>query len=227
MIRGVAYDVTDFMDRHPGGRAMLAQAVGRDATGLFESYHVRNEISEQTLAKLPRVAVPKSIKLEDGPFPNDSPIYRRIRERVRKEILKNRSQRGGLAVPIIIDLLVTVSAYLYYLHTGTVFAGAVLGLVGAHIGMTLNHCANHGGLTRYPTLNFWLGFTNDLIGGSSLIWSYHHHVSHHIHTNSIHRDQDVFSAFPFLRFDNRLPKKWFHAYQYIYMVALFPLLWRM
>jgi len=227
VIRGVAYDITDFLDRHPGGRSLVAQAIGRDATSLFESYHVRHEVAEGMLAHLPKLAsVPDAITVDKGPFPNDSPIYRRIRERVRKEVLKGRSPRGGLTVHILIDLLVTVLAYWYYLSANTVWAGALLGVVGAHIGMTLNHCGNHGGLTRSPTLNFWFGFANDMIGGSSLIWSYHHHVSHHIYTNSVDRDQDVFSSFPMLRFDERLPGKWFHAYQYIYMAFLFPFLWR-
>ena len=224
MIRGVAYDLTEFLDKHPGGRSMIVQGIGRDATGLFESYHIRNEVAEAALQKLPRVAN-STIPVEKGPFPNDSKIYTRIRARVRSEVLKGRSPRGGLAAHILVDVVVTVAAYLYYLYANDVVSGVLLGLVGAHIGMTLNHCANHGGLTKYPTVNFWFGFVNDLIGGSSLIWSYHHHVSHHIHTNSVHRDQDVFSAFPLLRFDKRLPGKWFHAYQYLYMMILFPLLW--
>lgn len=43
-------------------------------------------------------------------------------------------------------------------------------------------------------------------------------VSHHIHCNDLELDEDVFSAFPFLRFDARMPRKWFHKYQHIYMV---------
>ncbi|EQL02548.1 acyl-CoA desaturase [Ophiocordyceps sinensis CO18] len=35
-IGGVIYDVAGFMDRHPGGRAMLNMALGRDATQWFE-----------------------------------------------------------------------------------------------------------------------------------------------------------------------------------------------
>jgi cytochrome b involved in lipid metabolism len=29
----VAYDITDFADRHPGGRWLINLAIGRDATG--------------------------------------------------------------------------------------------------------------------------------------------------------------------------------------------------
>lgn len=48
-------------------------------------------------------------------------------------------------------------------------------------------------------------------------------VSHHIHCNA-DLDEDVISAFPFLRFDARLPRAWYHKYQHIYMWATFPLL---
>lgn len=43
-------------------------------------------------------------------------------------------------------------------------------------------------------------------------------MSHHIHCNDLELDEDVFSAFPFLRFDARMPRKWFHKYQHMYMV---------
>lgn len=49
-------------------------------------------------------------------------------------------------------------------------------------------------------------------------------MSHHIHCNDEAFDEDVFSAFPFLRFDPRLPRAWYHKYQHIYMWATFPLL---
>lgn len=49
-------------------------------------------------------------------------------------------------------------------------------------------------------------------------------VSHHIHCNDEAFDEDVFSAFPLLRFDPRLPKAWYHQWQHLYMWATFPLL---
>ena len=44
-------------------------------------------------------------------------------------------------------------------------------------------------------------------------------VSHHVHCNDEALDEDVFSAFPALRFDARLPRKWYHRFQHIYMVS--------
>jgi hypothetical protein len=38
-IRGVVYDVTEYLDYHPGGRAQLLRTVGQDGTELFDLFH--------------------------------------------------------------------------------------------------------------------------------------------------------------------------------------------
>jgi len=63
-------------------------------------------------------------------------------------------------------------------------------------------------MSTSPAVNAALGMCNDLIGGASLTWRYHHQVSHHIHTNDEALDEDVCSLYPMLRFDTRLPLKW-------------------
>jgi hypothetical protein len=105
-----------------------------------------------------------------------------------------------------------------------VATGGLLGLAGAWIGLTVQHCGNHGAMSTNAVVNNLMGLCDDLVGGSSLMWRYHHQVSHHIHSNDDALDEDVFSSFPFLRFDPRLPKHWWHQYQHIYMWASFPLL---
>ena len=88
--RGEAYDLTSFMDRHPAGSWLLNLALGRDCTALFESYHLRPDISVARLRRLPKLegfpvdAVPVS------PRPSDSELYVTIRERVRKEVFKGQ-----------------------------------------------------------------------------------------------------------------------------------------
>lgn len=48
------------------------------------------------------------------------------------------------------------------------------GLAGAWIGLTVQHCGNHGAMSTSPIVNRALGLCDDLIGGSSLLWQYHH-----------------------------------------------------
>lgn len=51
--RGVAYDLTSFIDRHPAGSWLINLAIGRDCTALFESYHLRPEVAVAHLKRLP------------------------------------------------------------------------------------------------------------------------------------------------------------------------------
>ncbi|KAF7555690.1 hypothetical protein G7Z17_g2003 [Cylindrodendrum hubeiense] len=46
IIKDCAYDVTDFLDLHPGGKHIILKYAGQDATDAFESFH-----SEDTLYK--------------------------------------------------------------------------------------------------------------------------------------------------------------------------------
>ena len=112
-------------------------------------------------------AVPKS------PRPNDSPLYNSIRIRVRTELFpeegKNKHRQGGdFATCVILGF--AVFAYSIYYAFPSVLAGALLGLSGAWIGLTVQHCANHGAMSPSPVVNNLLGLTDDLIGGSSLMW---------------------------------------------------------
>ena len=40
MVRGEYYDLTQFMDRHPGGRMVFEQSTGKDITASFMSHHL-------------------------------------------------------------------------------------------------------------------------------------------------------------------------------------------
>ena len=66
------------------------------------------------------------------------------------------------------------AAYACYAALPGALTGALLGLGGAWIGLTAQHCANHGAMSTSPLANNLLGMTDDLIGGSSLMWRYHH-----------------------------------------------------
>ncbi|GBF97145.1 hypothetical protein Rsub_10332 [Raphidocelis subcapitata] len=226
--RGTAYDLTSFIERHPAGSWLINLAIGRDCTALFESYHLRPEVAGARLARLPVLegfpvdAVPRS------PYPNDSEVYNAIRDRVRAEVFKGQDSKGahrsGSEGAALAVLGYAAAAYALYVSAPSALTGALLGLGGAWIGLTIQHCGNHGAMSTNAAVNGLLGVCNDLIGGSSLMWRYHHQVSHHIHCNDDALDEDVFNAFPFLRFDARLPRAWYHRWQHIYMWATFPLL---
>ncbi|CAG9463863.1 unnamed protein product [Pedinophyceae sp. YPF-701] len=227
--RGVAYDLTDYLanSKHPGGSWLLRLAIGRDCTALFESYHLRPDVAAAHLARLPKIEDFPIHTVPVAPYPNDSDLYNSIRERVRNELFDGAADgrhRTGSEGAAAVILGYAAVAYAAYAAAPNVLTGGLLGLAGAWIGLTIQHCGNHGAMSKSPLVNNLMGLTDDLIGGSSLMWRYHHQVSHHIHCNDDALDEDVFSALPFLRFDPRLPREWFHKYQHIYMWATFPFL---
>lgn len=230
VFRGEAYDLGPFMEKHPGGDWLLNLAVKRDCTALFESSHMRPEVATRHFNRLPRLseqgfpidAVPVS------PYPNDSDFYNTVRNRVRRELFKGKEAKGAhrqgseWAATCILGYF--VAAYTFYAMAPGLLSGFLTGLGGAWLGLTVQHCGNHGAMSTKVWVNKALGLMDDVSGGSSLMWRYHHQVSHHVHCNDDEMDEDVWSSYPLMRFDSRLPRKPWHRFQHIYMWLAFPIL---
>lgn len=77
--RGVAYDLTSFIDRHPAGNWLINLAIGRDCTALFESYHLRPRVASEQLKRLPVLQDFPVDAIPSSPYPNDSDLYNTIR----------------------------------------------------------------------------------------------------------------------------------------------------
>jgi len=92
-VRGVVYDVSSFLDAHPGGRLHLSSCVGTDATALFECMHLDAEAAERALRALPRRGTYNAAaqRRDDDAFFG---AYRAVRERVRATLLPTRASRA-------------------------------------------------------------------------------------------------------------------------------------
>ena len=98
-----------------------------------------------------------------------------------------------------------------------------LGLAMAGIGFAIQHDANHG---SYPANAFWrrlLGYTLDLMGGSSYIWKFQHNVNHHSFTNINNADADI-DLGPIARLGPGQPHRAYYRFQHIYVWPLYGLL---
>jgi len=158
------------------------------------------------------------------PLPGDSEMYAELRRRIREEVLKPHGKtygRGGCIRDTLCVLVSFTAASVWFIMAPSWYSSIVAGLCATWIGLAVQHTANHGALAGWPRVGFWLGMTDDLIGGSSLVWRYHHCVSHHLYTNDVGLDMDVFSSFPFVRLDPRQERKSWHRLQFIYAWILF------
>ena len=52
VIDGVVYDITNYVDMHPGGKKKILRGVGKDSSEMFHKYHPGLRIERTPLALL-------------------------------------------------------------------------------------------------------------------------------------------------------------------------------
>jgi len=97
---------------------------------------------------------------------------------------------------------------------------AVMGLGTAGIGLGVMHDANHGSVSRRKWVNEALGYTMNLVGGSSFTWKIQHNLLHHSYTNIYELDEDIHDK-PFLRLSPHGIVKPHHRFQHFYALGLY------
>jgi len=239
IIRGDVYDVTEF--KHPGGAHMLDLAIGRDATIMFESMHCRLELADALLKKIPKAASIEELEKQGYKFdrpsetwatPAQSELFQAIRKRAVAEVLKPLGKctgdigaRGVPAWHVCSVFAGWFTAACLFINYPSVLTGALLGLTMCWIGLAVQHTANHGAMAQNTTWGYILGLADDVMpGGSSLVWRYHHQVSHHAYCNDVVLDQDAHSSFPMIRMDKSQEVQPHHRYQWLYGPLSFCLL---
>ncbi|MEO0813466.1 MAG: acyl-CoA desaturase [Myxococcota bacterium] len=98
-----------------------------------------------------------------------------------------------------------------------------MGLAAAGIGMSIMHDANH---EAYPVGKGWrraLGWSLDVLGGSSYIWRFQHNVNHHTFTNIDDADRDI-SIGAIARLSPTQPRRAYHRFQHIYLWPMYSFL---
>ncbi len=93
----------------------------------------------------------------------------------------------------------------------------------AGIGMGVMHDANHGSYSSSSKVNYWLGHTLNLLGGSVRNWKMQHNILHHTYTNVINMDDDIDDKLVF-RFTPHTKVKWYHKFQFIYAFLFYGIL---
>ena len=99
----------------------------------------------------------------------------------------------------------------------------VMGFAMPGIGFCIMHDANHGAYSANPTVNKWLGYTLNLVGGNALNWRIQHNVLHHTYTNIHGMDEDIRSH-GVLRLSPHAPLSAAHKYQHIYALPMYGLI---
>lgn len=99
---------------------------------------------------------------------------------------------------------------------------AIMGVNFAAIGFNVMHDGSHGSYSTNPTVNKFMAFALNLLGGNAYIWNLKHNINHHSFTNIEGMDDDI-DIKPFIRTNANQKKYWFHRFQHYYFMFLYGL----
>lgn len=198
-VDGCVYDITNFVDKHPGGREILLLALGRDATDLFNSYHPFTKIPRKILAKY---RIGSLATFEHPVYRQDSGFYRDICQAVKEYFdrtgLDSKAPAGMVSRMIPVYITFMFAYVLSYYVSGVPFSVRLLCsiLLGVCQGLPLTgwmHDASHTSIGH--TERWWWNvgrFSLDYISGSSFLsWRNQHVLGHHVYTNVMCADPDL------------------------------------
>jgi linoleoyl-CoA desaturase len=97
---------------------------------------------------------------------------------------------------------------------------AFIGVCTAGIGMSVMHDANHGAYSKKQSVNDWIGYSLNLLGGSTFNWKLQHNILHHTYTNIATHDEDIKDR-AILKFSPHGKRKGIQKYQYLYAVVFY------
>eukprot|EP00948_MAST-09A_sp_MAST-9A-sp1_P004301 g4301.t1 len=217
-IAGKYYDLTKFMDKHPGGRQLIEMARDRfdDCTFAFEAHHhdykraraflrpyfVRNvDPSERQMDANGNVY---PTKLSD-----DKAFYSVLRQRVTKHFKSLGDGAPGPTTECVMlfwtIFFTWVSSFAYMYYAGTIGSALLCGLFAAWLG-AFGHNWVH-----QPKYRFWATLSLDTVGFSSEAWYREHILQHHMYTNTP-LDNHFKGTDPFLVCDPTVKRNFVQAY---------------
>ena len=222
-LEGVLYDLREFSKVHPGGSNSLVIFGGKDATIHYYMLHPHHRIRTHILDKYKVGSVSSVAVATDVSQDN---LFNELKATVAKAVPYPYATTEWWAKAWVIMIAEIYVEYHNYIYGYTIAKSVLLGVLMAMIGLCIQHDANHGAVSRSETINRLWGYTQDWIGGSSLLWKHHHVLLHHAYTNVIERDPDITTDI--LRLHKDIKYKDCHSWQKIYIWFLFlflPLNW--
>jgi len=163
--------------------------------------------------------------------PEQQLFFKELRSRV-DNYFETTGQSKYANVSMVVKTIVLVGGYL----TGIVLQAmlvpapaisfvlfALTGVFLAGIGMSVMHDANHGAYSAKESVNRWVGYSLNLLGGMVMNWKMQHNVLHHTYTNIAGLDEDIDTKLA-LKLSPHGPTTKAHKYQWFYAFFLYMIL---
>lgn len=174
------YDLTDFIDRHPGGKQWIEVTRGTDITEAFETSHLNPTI----YLKLNKYYVKNVDRPRNSPYTLEPHgFYMTLKGRVRSFLAdKVTPEQKRVARQRVLDVQNRLIAGFIILLTCTALTKSYLAAMATGLLLFWNiECAHN----FYHQRDNWRMHCWDLSFLSSYEWRITHSISHHIYTNTI------------------------------------------
>lgn len=214
------YDLSEFIDKHPGGKEWLELSKGTDITEAFECHHFNPTVETHLQkyyvrnAKTPRNS-PFTFK-EDG-------FYKTLKGAVREELKKIPPHVARYADFITDGLLATALLTSAIMCSSKNYWVVMISYFAASLSLAWLVIASHNYIHRKDNWRMYL-FNFGL-------WSYRdfrisHVLSHHVYPNTL-MDLEISAFEPLLFLNPRRDKPFYAKFSILIQSVLFPLLFVM
>lgn len=161
-------------------------------------------------------------------FPQPGNFYNELKNSVDKyfqdkKIAKTGNWRMYLKTFIIFTWLIASYITLVFFSHSLLVSFLLIFLLAQGfvlVGFNIQHDANHGSYSQNKKINNLLGFTLDLIGGSSWVWQTKHNILHHTYTNISEFDSDI-NTNGLMRLTPKQAWQPWHKWQHFYALPIY------
>ncbi|KAI8424208.1 hypothetical protein MSG28_002788 [Choristoneura fumiferana] len=189
------YDLTDFVEKHPGGVQWIAFTKGTDITEAFETHHLKGTAE----AMLPEYFVKQTTVPRNSPFTfEEDGFYKTLKTKVvmkLKDIPKGTRKKSDYVTDGLLAALVIVSSLSCWAMARSVFIGLPLTVLSGFLLSSVATCGHN----YFHRRDNWRMYVFNLLGSSYSDWRISHAMSHHLYTNTA-QDIELSMLEPFLLF---------------------------
>ncbi|XP_026755386.1 cytochrome b5-related protein-like isoform X2 [Galleria mellonella] len=189
------YDLTNFIEKHPGGSQWISFTKGTDITELFETHHLKGSAEKI----LPKYFIRKVTTPRNSPFTfEENGFYKTLKAKVMekiKDIPKDVRKQSDVVTDLLLVACIILSPLSCWAWSQSYILGASLTVLSGFTLSGLITCAHN----YFHRADSWRMFLFNFGGPSYKEWRISHAMSHHMHTNTL-QDIELTMLEPFLKF---------------------------
>lgn len=198
------YDVTKFVNEHPGGWIPIRAFAGNDASDAFSNFHPE-AVYKGILPKYFIGRLEKPIK-----YPKFELACRQLRQKLLRQHLFETDQRFYVLKFLWLLTLVASSLYFVFVDKRPILSGFLMGMFWQQVAF-VGHDVGHNSISHSQKKDTYYGaMVGNALMGISLCWWKRDHNAHHIICNEVCHDPNV-QHLPVFSENNRAVGRTFYS----------------